>query len=72
MAKRRKNQSDVFMSHVQDVLELMAKVADKASRLAQHAPKDAPWVGKYLEEIAERVDDLGERFEEELEENELI
>ena len=70
--KRRKNPSDVFMSHVQDVLELMQKVSDKAGKLATHAPKDAPWVGKYLEEIADKTDDLGSRFEEELEENELI
>lgn len=70
--KRRKNPSDVYMSHVQDVLELMQKLDDKASKLATHAPKDAPWVGKYLEEIAEKVGDLGERFEEELEENQFI
>ena len=70
--RRKKNPSDVFISHVQDVLELMQKVSDKASRLATHAPKDAPWVGGYLQEIGDKVDDLGTRFEEELEENQLI
>jgi hypothetical protein len=50
----------------------MQKVSDKASKLATHAPKDAPWVRQYLQEIGDKIDELGERFEEELEENGLI
>lgn len=66
---RRKNPSDVYMSHVQDILSIMQKLSDRAARLATHTPKDSPWIGKYLQEIADKVDDLGTAFEEELEDS---
>ena len=73
MAKRRrKNPSDVFMSHLEDLLSDLNKISQMAGKLASHAPKDAPWIGSYLDEIAEKTDDLGARLEEELEESGLI
>ena len=60
------------MEHVRGLLESMQKVSEKASRLATHTPKDAPWIGKYLQEIGDKVDNMGSEFEEELMDNDLI
>lgn len=74
--RRRKNPETAldarFVDHIESILDMAQKLSDKAGKVATHCPSQYPWIRAHLQEIADKLDDLGTEFEEELHENGMI